>query len=463
MKKTGFLFILLSFGVAFAQPPQLVSGPHTINLTSDTIYWQIPSLDLGSYLLFSKIDSFSWFNNDVEKDQQYNFILTNGSATTKFTTSPSHKVVEEVVFTRDGMSKKMLFVFWPNLSAAAYSDEYKKKMPGSINFEIPEVYELAYTALGLAVADKNGNYPLNRSVDYYNEVQAYFAPYKNHPLIAALKKNISLAGGLSFNSLCMDAYSCTIDSNSQIQYIKPYTLLGSRSVLNENLALWEDFAKKSGFRQFYTAHIPYYNSLIKESETALEFNNAWKWIEQNCPGVKTTSYRFVISPVTPYIYKSKKFQADGFSESLFFANAFISSSYKNVNRKSATLLYLSGFFTAAFKNTYSAEDKENAALAEDVFSDLATWAETGKDAFRLPDAKTLFEEYLAQSAFLIYVKATAGADFRTLKFFRTRFMKQKGFKQFEKFYETLQKIWEKQGDVKNIAACVTPLLHALKT
>lgn len=461
MKKT-FLSVLpcmLFFLTVSAQKAEQIAPVQVFNLSSDTVYWQIPELNLGNSMKFSDMNASGSFNNDVEKDQHFTFIISSGDIKKEYKTSSTAKLVFPMEFRKDGVSKMLKLIFWPDLSKANYDDAYIKNSNGQLFVAVPEVYELCQVALALTLSSKENNYPVSYGSDYYNEVQEHFGAYKNDPLIQYLRTELDANGSSAFYSLSLDAYRYAFDKNDKLTAATQYAQLGSRSVLEGNTGLWEAFSKISGFRDFYAKHASLYNDIITETNAAMPFADAWPWIEKKL-NRKINSFRISLSPLTNSFFRRKSFTQNKYSEAIFFGNGFNKSSYKNISEKAAQLLYTSSYFNAAIKSYVPLMAKDQDKAIVEMFSDYDAWAETGRDAFYYPDPKSLFDEYLAQAFFLLYVKEKADGEYRTVKYFRDRFMKQRGFKQFDKFYSALLKVAEAATPDKEIP--ISALVEELK-
>gem|GEM_PF-6684715 len=444
-----------------AQSNQKIAPVQQVKLTSDTIYWEIPELNLGRMMRFSKLDSVGVFNNDVEKGQSFTFKMSTAGWTQEFKSSNTQKLVYPLAISKDGASKKLTLIFWPDLSSAIFDDTYRKANNTRISIEIPEVYELCYTAFSIAAMNRApGSLQLANNTDYYKELVGRFAAQKDHPLITAVQTAISENGNAAFYSLCMDSYSYSFNNQSKLQKSATYTALGSRVKLADNLAMWEDFAAVSGFREFYQSKKNAYQQVADETKKNLSFETGWSWLEKNFSH-RVNDYKVVLSPLAGSFYRTNDLLHNGYTEMIFFGNAFDKSSYKNISENAAHLLYQSGYFIAACKNYLIKANTSFKKDAQDKFGDFDVWADAGKEAFNFPGGYELFMEYLSQSCFLLYVKEAFKDEYSTIKFFRDRFMKQRGFKNFDQFLSTLESVYDK-SPTRKIEDCIQGLFAGLK-
>ena len=141
-------------------------------------------------------------------------------------------------------------------SFADYSDEYIRRNRGSVLIEIPEMFELANIAIAISEPGLKDLYKVDKSGAYYQSVLQHFLPFRTHPLLAqpSLQRN----NGYFFrdNSVCY-----TFDGD-RIIAAGPYRVIRNPDLFYEQRALVEDFARVSGFRQFYRDHLPFYDQQI---------------------------------------------------------------------------------------------------------------------------------------------------------------------------------------------------------
>jgi len=347
------------------------------------------------------------------------------------------------------------------MSSADFDESYKSQNNGQVYVEIPETYELSYVAFSIAVGDKAPNYGINVNSAYYKEVRDYFSPFSAHPLIKALQNALDANGNAAFFSICTDSYTYYFDAAGELQMQLRYKNFANRASFGEDIKLWQDFAKATSFRKFYETHKGLYKDIADNASPGIGFPKAWEWLEGNLDG-KVNDYRFILSPLTASFYRKKDLTGNKYSESLLFGHSFDKSSFKNISESAARSLYLSSYFVAVAKNYLAANKTSYGAAITKVFDDFDTWAEMGKDAFNLSDGYALFSEYMAQSMFLLYIREFNKDDFATVKFFRERYMKQRGFKEFAKFYTTIEKLYDTKGTSKSLEKSINILLEELK-
>lgn len=113
-----------------------------------------------------------------------------------------------------------------------------------------ETYELANIILSLTEYGKTDRNEVNKNTAYYQEVLAHFDTYKSHPLISKVNYSRELWDKLlSFRT---DAVAFEFDPNGNLHRKHKFYAMGKEiNEFEDNKALIEDFARKSGFREFY--------------------------------------------------------------------------------------------------------------------------------------------------------------------------------------------------------------------
>jgi hypothetical protein len=122
-----------------------------------------------------------------------------------------------------------------------------------------ETYELANIILALTPYGQQDPWEVAKNSRYYREVQAQFAPYAQHPLLAQV--NYSRKEWDKYLSFRTDAYGFAFDVQGQLGRQFPFFTQEPQHAFDDHLAQITDFVKVSGFRAFYQRHQPYYDSL----------------------------------------------------------------------------------------------------------------------------------------------------------------------------------------------------------
>ena len=115
--------------------------------------------------------------------------------------------------------------------------------------------------------------------EYVEDIEEYFAPYKNHPLIGFLKgKKNSLPAAATLVSAMMTEIDggyvrvnddCNVESKELL-----YTVWDRRSH-DEYMRLLDDFYRKSRFRRFYERHKAMYEDVVATFDKMYDIDTGW--------------------------------------------------------------------------------------------------------------------------------------------------------------------------------------------
>lgn len=161
---------------------------------------------------------------------------------------------------------------------------------------LSETYELANIILALTDYGKTDLWEVSQQSAYYTEVRAYFDKYSNHPLLT--KVNYSRQKWESYLSFRTDSYAFSFDVENHLVRKFPMVTNEGFNPFEENVELIENFVKISGFRQFYQAHLSYYQDLAKAYLISQHYPEMHHFLEKEL-GKSTIagSYAIVMSPL----------------------------------------------------------------------------------------------------------------------------------------------------------------------
>ncbi len=161
---------------------------------------------------------------------------------------------------------------------------------------LSEAYELANVILALTDYGKRDPFEVNQRGAYYQEVRAHFDPYADHPLLAQV--NYSREKWESYLSFRTDAYAFAFDSTNNLVRVVDFQANNGFRPFDEHLSLINDFIRQSSFRQFYQAHLPYYQRLATAYLQSQHYDEMRQFLEQELgKRPELTSYAIVISPL----------------------------------------------------------------------------------------------------------------------------------------------------------------------
>ena len=340
--------------------------------------------------------------------------------------------------------------FQPNMSN--FTETYAKKNRGKINFEIPEVYELANIILYLSdCSDRTANQPYNSGYD--KDVEEYFTPFKNHKLIKVLNNQCakndywSIYYGFRENSISFRF----IDGS--LVYDTPYkhVFYDNSGIFGGNfrnvLYLIQDFADRSNFREFYSKNREYYNHLIDRQIDLLPIKNMWTWLENEFPQ-RMDAYKIVFSPLIGGSHSTQKFQKGfwrepDFQECLIFINSSERIDSNQAYSEKVKEGLMSGIvFTEIDHNYVNPTSDKFVPQIKNLIKNKDFWA--SKAAQRnYNNEYAIFNEYMTHSVFCLYIMENYSEENAELIIDRRiKLMERRGYHKFEQFNNRLLRIME---------------------
>ncbi|MBS1650705.1 MAG: DUF4932 domain-containing protein [Bacteroidetes bacterium] len=167
-----------------------------------------------------------------------------------------------------------------------------------IEVSIPECYELANIILAVTEYGLNDPQEVHKGTAYYNEMLKYFEPYKDHPLLK--KVNYSRELWEDLLSFRTDGCAFSFNSDGIIKRDFEFYANDGHKPFDDNLALINDFAKVSKFREFYKNHKPFYDKIISNYSTYYMIPEIKQFLD-SIVGVTPSStengkYKIILSP-----------------------------------------------------------------------------------------------------------------------------------------------------------------------
>jgi hypothetical protein len=161
------------------------------------------------------------------------------------------------------------------------------------------------------IADRNLIY---QNSDYYKNVRAWFDKYQDHPLLAALDKE--LKNDQYFN-LKMNAYAFEFDKKGRIVASPVFdrTGWGSENTLRPFIAQLQAFADASDFRKFFKQNKKTYDAQIAFYRDTADTAEMKRWLDKNFPASNDyDTYNIIFSPLVAYNQSTNWFESNDFKE-----------------------------------------------------------------------------------------------------------------------------------------------------
>jgi hypothetical protein len=448
--KTAFLAALLglSFG-AFAQSPVT----STLRVRGDTVQYLFQADGSTDLLRFSKLDSVNTFNAPQEYEGKVSAWVFRSGTQRVLVGHAGGKVPQQRVALTDGTTTKYLQInFWVPLRAM-FSPAYQQRFRGTVTYEIPEAYELANVAMALTEAGQNDRNLIEQSGDYFQRVKTYFAPVAKHPLIVRINERLRDGTYGFYYGTRENAYGMGLDKTGRPISRGVYSAVWTGpNDLAEHADEWADFVRKSGFRKFYAANKPFYDTTIAEVTRLLPVKAMQDWLEAQFPGIRYDGQRVVFSPLINGAHSAQKFSDRGYRESLMFicdAKGFDRKKYTEAQIEG---LYSGVVFTEIDHNFVNPVSDQHLPAISATFGTREKWTRPG-DADHYGGAYEVFNEYMTHAVHLLYIRDRYPGDVYELV--RERRVQlngsQRGFYRFEAFLDELQRLYDARQPGQTVA------------
>lgn len=318
----------------------------------------------------------------------------------------------------------------PRIIEVSLDSQYKEDNAGHVRVTIPAAYELAQIAYALAESRGDGHGRTWNKGEYYNNMMAYFEPYKNHPAVDAVNyeewfdywsfRQNSIAYSYSDGSLTHMGVYKTLWNGGEDKFLKVKSQL-------------EDFARDSGFNTFYADQLEYYTALEGEFTEIIDPESMQSWLHRNF----TTRYDSYLIVISPLVGGAHNF---AIVRDVDYAEAIITISASNVYDKERdsdgkiseekVLKYSRLIFTELDHNYVNPVSERFKEDIEQAIGDISTW--NTSDDYR--SAEATFNEYVTWAIFPLFVKSEYGEAYVEAAVADVnRVMAKRGFVKFPEF------------------------------
>jgi len=345
---------------------------------------------------------------------------------------------------------------------ANFTDDYKTKNEGKISVSIPEVSELANIIMAISDIGLKDSNMINMKGFYYKEVLNWFSKYKNETII----KNINSQTAKNDNSENYSLYY-SLKMNACGYYFLKNEIFQDSSILkmgfdnypnqiNLNLKFIQDFAQKSNFRQFYSDHQLYYDSLIERYHEIMPVPQMKEWLESEFPN-KRDYYIITFSPLVHGAHSTNWFYDNNFSVSaMFVAQIF----YDSTETPTLNEIYNSRLLFTEIDHDYVNPISDHYLDEINyVFKDRMKWAAKTKTGF-YPSAYEVFNEYMTWAVFTLYCydHYTEPNLKKSMKKIEKFMEERRGFTRYAAFDHALLEIYKKEKGKKKASELYPELI-----
>lgn len=317
-------------------------------------------------------------------------------------------------------------------------------------FRLPEFYELANIAYAITPAGRANDNMVKREGEYYRSVIAHFGKYSDHPLIKFLDDEVSNDYG-KFITNRTNSVNFEFDGDRIVERMitPPFVKLQANFSGDhfKDLTLWEDFARKSGFRKFFASHAKFYEKTIKTSAGFLPLRKMQSWLEARFDE-RYDRYHVFVSPLTGGTHSTTRGRVKELNECFMFISDSDGYDRKKFSATQIEALYSGIVFTEIDHNYSNRVSGKLVAEINKAMPDASLWSD-GAEA-RSGQYKSqlkIFDEYVTHSLYLLYVSDNYSvADYKMIRDRKiSQMTKNRGFVRFEEFYDEFRRLYSQAG------------------
>ena len=330
------------------------------------------------------------------------------------------------------------YLRWMSLPRPAnYDAMYEKANKGKVQVEIPEVYELANIAIAITDFGLENPNAARKGGKYHERVQKHFLPYKEHPLLA----RIEFSRGNSFLryfGFRENAARYCFDGDSIVPNgLYPRSWAWFPDLFKKNIALVEDFARASGFREFYKENRPYYEEQVQRYKETVPLRRIWQWLEKNFPQ-RYDTYKVIFSPLIWGSHSTQRCKSNGFKEVIAFVSGPDTSARSSGKVHEGLLSRV--VFTEIDHNYVNPTSWSHWFRIGGAFHRTEQW--NRQSNYRNPVAT--FNEYMTWAVFLLYARDTyRDQDFEEIKRITVdNMVNRRKFVLFDEFINELLQLYQ---------------------
>ncbi|HLV47056.1 MAG TPA: DUF4932 domain-containing protein [Flavobacterium sp.] len=347
---------------------------------------------------------------------------------------------------------------------ANFSEEYIANHKGKSIVAIPEVSELVNIIMALHPdAEKEANM-FGTSTAYYQRVKKHFEPYLNHPALDTIKKyitdldyveqyDVNLFSRNSYNyyyALKMTACGYHFDENGNIVNDGNIQEIGKKYYdFNpmKDIEVFEDFARKSNFREFYKENQPYYNSLLATYNQLNPIQKMQTWLDAKF-GFSYNAYLVYFSPLIGGAHSTRSYQSNGFKQTLMFiCRAEYNDAYSKIQNE---LLESRVVFTEIDHNYVNPISDKFLDKINQALSNREVWTNSSINNASYGSPYKVFNEYMTFAVYSLYLNDNyKEKDVKAyLPTLNNQMENARGFSKFTDFDQTLLAKYKANPNIK---------------
>lgn len=343
-------------------------------------------------------------------------------------------------------------------SSVTMDQTYVEKGRGQVQVVLPEVYELLNVVAVLGESPDLGSRVAGRTEPYYAEVMAHFGPYRDHPLVGRLAEYSQQRG----YAITRTAFAYRFDGDAIVEG----DYRGIKGFLSENVTLFEDFARQSGFRQFFREHQAFYDAWVKEYRERVPVQAMWSWLDREFLA-RYQGLKVVLSPLVGGNHNTLRFRdrTQGYEESVMFVGSNRTWDREGIPRPVANGLLAMNLFTEIDHNYVNPmTDLHYQALLKAMprFERWNAGREGSIPQYYYGSAYETFNEYMTFAVHAIYVHETySGAVREQILNLESQMMATRGFNRYDEFVRRLLEL-RRQHPGTTVAALYPEIMEMVK-
>lgn len=316
-----------------------------------------------------------------------------------------------------------------------------------------EAFELAHVVLALTgFAERTV-----RDDAYAAEVEAWFGPHRNHPLIRKLSA-MDPSNYRAYNAFRLNAYAYCFDGEwVYFRVCHPVSHFYGR-VANpfvQNAELLVDFVWESNFREFFERQTPYYERLEADFRALVPLDSMWAWLEARYP-TRVDRYEVIFPAAGFGVHYAVSVDFGGFTTGYLFVE-HVSNLDADEAFRAHRLVFTELDHTYDSPITRSAE--YFGPLGDESAFGAAIWVDSARVNRSYLHGAAVFAEYMTWSVFELW--AWENYDDEVLQRARTdveQIMRQRGFPRYAQFAAELRRLYDMQSS-KDLAGLYDDMLE----
>ncbi|MFM7486584.1 MAG: DUF4932 domain-containing protein [Cytophagales bacterium] len=344
-----------------------------------------------------------------------------------------------------------------------FSKDYIKANDRKVFVEIPEVSELVNILMVLHKDAEKDDNMFDTKIDYYKEVKEYFKPFLNHPALDTIHRYItdlkykedlkkylfSYQSYYYYYALKMNACAYEFDAKNNIR---------NKGIVNQFANGWnsfdpmkdkkvfEDFAKKSNYRQFYKNHKPYYDDLIKTYNQLNPISKMQNWLDKKFE-FSYGSYVVYFSPFVLGAHSTQGFESNNFKQTfMFICKAEMDEEFTPIMNE---MLESRVVFTEIDHNYVNPVSDKFLDKINKSFSNREKWAK-GDVTSPYKDPYMVFNEYMTFAVYSLYLNDNYAPNEvkEFLPKMETQMEESRGYIKFKNFNRTLLEKYQQNPNIR---------------